>query len=29
MRRPGLNHLMLYLHNRLCWDRNLDIPAAD
>jgi hypothetical protein len=28
MRRPGLNHLMLYLHSRLCWDRNLDIPAT-
>ena len=28
MRRPGLNHLMLYLHSRLCWDRNLDMPAT-
>jgi hypothetical protein len=28
MRRPGLNHLMIYLHNRLCWDRNLDVQAV-
>jgi hypothetical protein len=28
LRRPGLSHLMLYLHNRLCWDRNLDVPAV-
>lgn len=28
LRRPGLMHLMLYLHNRLCWDRHLDIPAV-
>ena len=28
MRRPGLMHLMLYLHNRLCWDRNLDMKAV-
>lgn len=26
-RRPGLSHLMLYLHNRLCWDRDLDVDA--
>ncbi len=25
--RPGLSHLMLYLHNRLCWDRDLDVQA--
>ena len=28
LRRPGLSHLMLYLHNRLCWDRNLDMQAV-
>ena len=28
LRRPGLMHLMLYLHSRLCWDRNLDIQAV-
>ena len=28
MRRPGLMHLMIYLHNRLCWDRNLDVQAT-
>ncbi len=27
-RYPGLSHLMLYLHNRLCWDRNLDMQAV-
>ncbi|MHC4874409.1 MAG: sugar-binding protein [Planctomycetota bacterium] len=27
MAKPGLCHLMLYLHNRLCWDRNLDVKA--
>jgi hypothetical protein len=27
-RYPGLSHLMLYLHNRLCWDRNLDLQAV-
>jgi hypothetical protein len=27
MRLPGINHLMFYLHNRLCWDRNLDVQA--
>jgi len=26
--RPGISHLILYLHNRLCWDRNLDVPAV-
>jgi hypothetical protein len=28
MRRPGLMHLMIYLHNRLSWDRNLDVQAT-
>ena len=28
LRRPGISHLMLYLHNRLCWDRNLDVQAV-
>ncbi len=28
LRRPGLSHLMLYLHNRFCWDRNLDLQAV-
>ncbi|MCX6963608.1 MAG: DUF4838 domain-containing protein [Verrucomicrobia bacterium] len=28
LRRPGISHLMTYLHNRLCWDRNLDIQAV-
>ena len=28
MRRPGISHLMHYLHNRLCWDRNLDVQAT-
>jgi hypothetical protein len=28
LRRAGLSHLMLYLHGRLCWDRNLDVPAV-
>jgi hypothetical protein len=27
-RRPGLMHLMLYLHGRLTWDRNLDVQAV-
>lgn len=27
-RYPGLSHLMLYLHNRLCWDRNLDLQSV-
>ena len=25
--RPWISHLMLYLHNKLCWDRNLDVKA--
>lgn len=28
LRRPGLSHLMLYLHNRFCWDKNLDVPEV-
>ena len=28
LRRPGLSHLMLYLHSRFCWDRNVDVPAV-
>jgi hypothetical protein len=27
-RRPGLIHLMLYLHSRLTWDRNLNLQAV-
>ena len=26
--RPGISHLLLYIHNRLCWDRNLDVKAV-
>jgi hypothetical protein len=26
--RPGISHLMLYLHNRLCWDSHLDLQAV-
>ncbi len=26
--RPWISHIMLYLHNKLCWDRNLDIRAT-
>ena len=26
--RPWTSHIMLYLHNKLCWDRNLDIRAT-
>lgn len=26
-RRAGISHLMHYLHSKLCWDRNLDVPA--
>ena len=25
---PGINHLMLYLHCKLSWDKNLDVKAA-
>ena len=28
LRRPGLTHLMIYLHNRFLWDANLDLPAV-
>jgi hypothetical protein len=28
LRRPGLSHLMIYLHNRLLWDRNLDLQSV-
>ena len=28
LRRPGLSHLMVYLHSRLMWDRNLDLTAV-
>ena len=28
LRRPWLSHLMLYLHNRLCWESALDVPAV-
>jgi hypothetical protein len=26
-RRPGISHMMHYLHSKLCWDRNLDVAA--
>ena len=26
--RPWLSHLMLYLHNKLCWNRDLDLQAT-
>ena len=25
--RPWISHLMLYVHSKLCWDRNLDVKA--
>ncbi|MFA7160923.1 MAG: hypothetical protein WC299_16625, partial [Kiritimatiellia bacterium] len=25
---PGINHLMIYLHSRFTWDRNLDMQAT-
>jgi hypothetical protein len=28
MARPWISHLMLYLHNKLCWNRHLDIQAT-
>lgn len=28
MARPWISHIMLYLHNKLCWDRNLDVQAV-
>ena len=28
MARPWISHIMLYLHNKLCWDRNLDVRAT-
>lgn len=28
MARPWISHLMLYLHSKLCWNRNLDIEAT-
>jgi len=28
LRRPGLSHLMLYLHNRFLWDSHLDLQAV-
>jgi len=28
LRRPGLSHLMLYLHNRFLWDNKLDLQAV-
>jgi hypothetical protein len=28
MARPWISHLMLYLHGKLCWDRDLDIQAT-
>ena len=26
--RPWISHIMLYLHGKLCWDRNLDVQAT-
>ncbi|MFM1918851.1 MAG: hypothetical protein RLZZ303_485, partial [Candidatus Hydrogenedentota bacterium] len=28
MARPWISHLMLYLHSKLCWNRQLDIQAT-
>ncbi len=28
MARPWISHLMLYLHSKLCWNRDLDIEAT-
>jgi len=28
MARPWISHIMLYLHSKLCWDRNLDVQAT-
>jgi hypothetical protein len=28
MARPWISHLMLYLHSKLCWNRDLDIKAT-
>lgn len=28
LRRPALSHLMIYLHNRLLWKRDLDVKAV-
>ncbi len=28
MARPWISHLMLYLHSKLCWNRDLDIRAT-
>lgn len=28
LRRPGLSHLMIYLHNRFQWDSHLDLQAV-
>ncbi|MEY4484720.1 MAG: hypothetical protein RL693_2172 [Verrucomicrobiota bacterium] len=28
LRRPGLSHLMIYLHARMMWDRDLDLNAV-
>jgi len=28
LRRPGLSHLMIYLHARMMWDRQLDMQAT-
>jgi hypothetical protein len=28
LRRPGLSHLMLYLHSKYCWEGDLDLPAV-
>ncbi len=28
LRRPGLSHLMIYLHNRFLWNSNLDLQAV-
>ena len=28
MARPWISHLMLYIHSKLCWNRDLDIQAT-
>jgi hypothetical protein len=28
LRRPGLSHLMIYLHARMMWERDLNLPAV-
>jgi hypothetical protein len=28
LRRPALSHLMIYLHARMLWERDMDVPAV-